>query len=206
MLKKEIEKFIRKGFIVKIQGKPYIRYEGLLSIAEERGLISIETELVQLDMEKHFAQFKCTAKAQIMKDGAPHFDAKGDPVCRTFVSYGDGSSKNINRGVISSFLRVCETRSKARALRDLCGIGMCSVEELPDENAMRVEKKKNGYHPRTDPEFAKFCEAFGGYELLRENIINNFDEDLDQLPKSRIVKLMVAVESGMVQLEIDADR
>ena len=49
-----IEELKRRGFIVTLQRKDFILYTGLIVLAHERGLVSIETEPVQLDFENAF--------------------------------------------------------------------------------------------------------------------------------------------------------
>ena len=196
MEKNQIQKYIEKGYVVIIQGKPFIKYEGLLAIAEKKGLMSIETEMINVDIDKKFAQFKCTATAMLLdKDGNPKLNHLGNIILRKFVGYGDGSPENINRGVISSFLRVCETRAKARTLRDLCGIGMCSVEELPGN------QPQSNYSAKNDKEFLSFCKSVGGYENLKKNLYFNYGEELDLLPKKRILNLIKAINDGSFEID-----
>lgn len=196
MKKEKIQEFMKLGYIVKVQGKPFIRYEGLLLLAEERELISIETEQIELDRKEQFAQFKATAKIPLLIDGKHQFNQLGKLICKTFTSYGDGSPKNINRGVISSFIRVAETRAKARALRDLCGIGMCSVEELPSN------QQEPGYNPRKDEVFLKICNEYGGFEKLRHSMIKSGYPDIDLLPKKRIENLIKALQDGGIVIDV----
>ena len=200
MKKAKIQEFMKLGYIVKVQGKPFIRYEGLLILAEERQLISIETQQIELDRKEQFAQFKATAKIPLLIDGKHQFNQLGKLICKTFTSYGDGSPKNINRGVISSFIRVAETRAKARALRDLCGIGMCSVEELASN------QQEPGYNPRKDKDFVHFCQSYGGVEKLREYMVKSGYPDIDLLPKKRINNLMQAVLDGGIIIDMQANR
>lgn len=200
MQKSKIQEFIKKGFIVKVQGKPFIRYEGLLELAEEKGLFALESELIEIDKKAQFAHFKATAKAPLIIDGKYQFNNLGKVICKTFTSYGDGSPANINRGVISSYIRVSETRAKARALRDLCGIGMCSVEELPSN------EQKPGYNPRQDKKFMSFCSSYGGFDELRKYLMANGYPDIDLLPSARIQGLVNAVNDGAIVIDMDSAR
>lgn len=103
-------------FIVNISGKQFITMAGLLDVAHNKGLESIETDLIISDFEKQTFVFK--AKVKI----------KG----RLFESYGDASPSNVGSLVKLHIIRMAETRAIARALRWSTNIGMCSLEELGD--------------------------------------------------------------------------
>jgi len=107
---------IPKEFIQNIQGKDFVRYEGLLNAFHSNGGSQITTELVSKDKigDDVFFIFKATVTGE-----------KG-----TFDGYGDAYKGNVSAMVVKSLMRMAETRAKARALRDYNNIGMCSVEEL----------------------------------------------------------------------------
>lgn len=115
---------VNKKFIVNLQGKDFILYDGLLDMAHQMGLLSITTEMVQYDGK--VVIFKATAKT----------------ADKSFDGYGDATGENVNKMIAKHMIRMAETRAKARALRDLTNVGMCSVEELggDDEPA-----KKSSY-------------------------------------------------------------
>ena len=121
-----------KKFIVKLQGKEFVTYEGLLDEAHKRGLSCIETEMVQYDGSE------CIFKAIVALNGKDGL--------KTFTGYGDTSASNVNKMIQPHKIRMAETRAKARALRDACNIGMCSVDELGGDSAPKAEVKKGfGY-------------------------------------------------------------
>lgn len=107
---------VNERFIVELQGKKFVTYEGLLDTAHQLGLIKIETELVK--SEENQAIFKATAKTED----------------KTFTGYGDADSTNVNKLIGKHLIRMAETRAKARALRDLTNIGMTAIEELGAED------------------------------------------------------------------------
>ena len=107
----------KQNQITKINNKEYVLFSGLLSIAHQSGLKSIETEIINLDYEKKF----CLVKATI----------NGDRGC--FVAHGDADLTNVSQKLISAFIRMSETRSVARALRFYTGLGMTCFEELPPQ-------------------------------------------------------------------------
>lgn len=106
---------IPKEFIQNIQGKDFVKYEGLLNLFHENGGKEIRTELVQTHLnEETFFVFKAVITG-----------SRG-----TFEGYGDACKANVNPMIVKHMMRMAETRAKARALRDYNNIGMCSVEEL----------------------------------------------------------------------------
>jgi hypothetical protein len=106
-------------FVVQLSGREYPLFAGILAEAHERGLQSIETELIQLPTEEngHVAVVKAVV---MMKDAS------------TFHGYGDASPKNVNPRIATALLRMAETRAKGRALRDAINCGQTMLEELPD--------------------------------------------------------------------------
>jgi hypothetical protein len=99
-----------------IQGKPFVRFEGLLQLAHERGLVSLETTVVSVSLDMAVCQ--ATARFQ---DG------------RTFTDIGDASPDNVAKHLRPHFVRMAATRASARALRRALNIRHCVVEELGEE-------------------------------------------------------------------------
>lgn len=111
---------MKKEFLIDRQGKQFVLYAGLLDLAHESGLVSIQTEAVNVSAD--FALFKAVVTITTAKDGA-----------RTFEGHGDASPANVGRNIAPHFVRMAETRAKARALRDALNIGAASLEELGDD-------------------------------------------------------------------------
>lgn len=107
---------VNKQFIVNLQGKEFVTYEGLLDLAHQTGLKSIETEILQLPTDENGNT--CIVKAVCKTDDAE------------FHGIGDAAPNSVNRMILPHAIRMAETRAKARALRDLTNIGMTAVEEL----------------------------------------------------------------------------
>jgi len=101
--------------IIKISGKDFVTFAGLLDVAHKKGLKSIETELVDKDWEN--VRFIFKAKVTL-KNGS------------TAESYGDATQGNVARLVSAHLMRMAETRAIARALRWVTNIGMTSLEEV----------------------------------------------------------------------------
>jgi hypothetical protein len=105
---------IPKEFVTKLQGKEYITHEGLLLMAHNKGLKSIDTDMVNV-FEDGTIVFKT-----VVTDSEGNF----------FTGYGDANDDNVNKMIAKHKIRMAETRSINRALRLMTGIGMCSVDEL----------------------------------------------------------------------------
>jgi hypothetical protein len=102
--------------VVLIQGKPFVKFAGLLQMAHERGLVALTAEWTFNDAELSLAHAVAT-----FQDG------------RRFAESGDASPANVTRMVTVHFRRVALTRAKARVLRDALGVDLVAVEELADE-------------------------------------------------------------------------
>lgn len=99
-----------------IQGRSYVRFAGLLALAHQQGLLSLETTVVSVNLE--LAVCQATARFQ---DG------------RTFTDIGDADKQNVARHLAPHFVRMAATRAAARALRRALNVGHCAVEELGEE-------------------------------------------------------------------------
>lgn len=110
---------IAQKHYIKLQGKEYVTYPGLLDAAHSAGLLGIETELVQAPRDDNGNTAIATAKVSL--EG------------RVFTGIGDASPASVNKAIAPHIIRMAETRAKARALRDALNIGECSVEELADD-------------------------------------------------------------------------
>jgi hypothetical protein len=102
-------------WIVTIHGKETIRYQGLLAMAHEQGLVSLSARFTSLTESLAVA----TAFAKF-KDGRKFFEA------------GESTPSNVQAGVRAAWARMALTRAKARVLRDALNIGMVSAEELEE--------------------------------------------------------------------------
>jgi len=103
---------INKNYYITISGKEYITHAGLLHIAYEQGIQSIETDLVE---KGETIIFKAIVT---MKNGS------------YFSAYGDANDKNVNKMIMPHKIRMAETRAVSRALRFATNIGTTAAEEL----------------------------------------------------------------------------
>lgn len=121
---------VDKKFIVQLQGKDFVTYEGLLDLAHQKGLQGIKTEIVQFPTTENNNQ--CIFKAIA-------YTEKGQ-----FEGYGDADNSNVNSMIKRHLIRMAETRAKARALRDLTNVGMTAVEEMGGDEEHKQSYKQQG--------------------------------------------------------------
>lgn len=121
-------------FIVKLQGKEFILYNGLVDLAHQEGLVSIDVELIQSPSKDNdmTAIAKAVAKT---KD-------------KEFSDIGDASPGSVSSMLKPHIIRMAATRAKARALRDLTNVGMTAAEEMMDEEDVPKELKQSSYKPK----------------------------------------------------------
>lgn len=117
---------INDKFIVNLQGKSYVTYEGLLDLAHQKNLNSIKVELVQVPSNENNMVAICKATATTDTE--------------IFTDYGDASPQSVNSKILPHLIRMASTRAKARVLRDLTNIGMTAIEELSIENTQEDEQ------------------------------------------------------------------
>jgi hypothetical protein len=120
--------------VVKLQGKEYVLFEGLLEVTHENyKLISMETELIQFPTKEN--EFTAISKATVtVKDGEEY---------KKFQGTGDASPKSVNKMIAPHIIRMAETRALGRAMRFLTGFGTV-FEELGevDFNAGKKDSSK----------------------------------------------------------------
>src|SRR6266852_6730492 len=100
-------------FLTEIHGKMFIKYEGLLTLAHERGLVTLSAHFISVTGD--LALGEATAE---FADG------------KIFKECGDATPANVHPKVKPHFPRMALTRAKARCLRDALNISVCSVEEM----------------------------------------------------------------------------
>ncbi|MGH3088876.1 MAG: hypothetical protein ACRDSJ_16355 [Rubrobacteraceae bacterium] len=107
---------MREEYMIERQGKRFVLYAGLLEEAHNRGLRSIETELLQVPGMEN-------GEVAIVKAVVRTEEGK-------FSGIGDASPENVNRSIAPHLIRMAETRAKARALRDAINVAVTAFEEL----------------------------------------------------------------------------
>jgi hypothetical protein len=101
--------------IVMIQGKPFVRFAGLLNLAHQRGLQSLKVTWSYNDAELSLAHAVAAFPFGVFEES------------------GDATKDNVNKKVAPHFRRCALTRASARCLRLALGLDMVAVEELADE-------------------------------------------------------------------------
>ncbi len=101
--------------IVSIKGKDFITYAGLLKRAHEAGLLSMEITWREVNFELQSAA--CIVRASF-------------PAGKVFDGFGSATPENSGSMVKDHYVELCQTRAKARALRDALNIGTVAEEEL----------------------------------------------------------------------------
>jgi hypothetical protein len=100
-------------FLTEIHGKQFVKYEGLLAMAHEKGLINLSARFISVNND--LALSEATA---VFADG------------KSFSECADATPQNVGPNVRAHYIRISLTRAKARCLRDALNIAVCSVEEL----------------------------------------------------------------------------
>lgn len=161
------------NFIIKLQGRDYVLFEGLLDLAHREGLKKVETTLLQLPAADNGMTAIVRANVEIEKG--------------VFTGIGDASPDSVNRNMQPHIIRLAETRALARALRFAVNIGMTTLEELgdfsaetteiepvePDEIAIDFGKYKNntlGEIRRKDPDYFEWLRVNARSPIIREAI------------------------------------
>lgn len=129
---------MRPEWKVKRGDKEFVLYQGLLDKAHNEGLKSIETKLLQIPSEENNKVAIAVAKVTMYVDGME----------KTFTGYGDAAPNNVAPAMQTCLIRMAETRSKARALRDAVNIGEAAFEELGNEEEDAFPSRGN-YQSRT---------------------------------------------------------
>jgi len=106
-------------FLINIKGKDFVLYAGVLDLATQRGLLKLEVELIQFPSKENGNEAICRAVA-VGKNG------------EVFSDIGDANPTNCHSMIAKHLIRMASTRAKARALRDMCNIGIACLEELSD--------------------------------------------------------------------------
>lgn len=124
-IKKLKPEFAQK-YIVSLQGKEFVLYNGLILLAKEKGLKTFQTRIIDFPRPEndHTAICETTVVGYEVIDG--------EKVEVQYSELGDANAGNCNKMVGKHFIRMAATRSKGRALRDFLGIDAVMFEELGD--------------------------------------------------------------------------
>jgi hypothetical protein len=113
-------------FIVRLKGRPYPVFAGVLDAATRMGLKSLRVTIVQAPTSENGQMAIVTALLE-MEDG------------RIFEDVGDCSVASTTPALAAASLRLASTRAKGRVLRDATNTGATLLEELPDASVGSAE-------------------------------------------------------------------
>ena len=171
MDKQNIEELLREsGGIIRLQGREYVTFRGLLFVAHEAGLESIDVKMASWDPQSKTCIMMATVKG---KRGV-------------FTDVGDASPHNVNKMIANATIRMASTRAQARALRSYLGVGFTSLEELPGDRQTKPEPKpqkvSRPFNYSAAADWAVSQGAFSDFEtaLQRARTILTNDMDTDQ--------------------------
>jgi hypothetical protein len=116
-------------FTKNIDGKDFVLYSGLLDLAHQKGMVSMEVEILQFPTKENGNMAICRAMVE-------------SKLGESFSDVGDADPTNCNYKVAKHLLRMASTRAKARCLRDFTNIGMTCLEELGDLNEVLDDNSK----------------------------------------------------------------
>jgi hypothetical protein len=125
---------LNEQFLITIEGKDFVKYPGLLDLGHQKGISSIEVEILQIPTKEN-GNFAICKAVVVSKLG------------ETFSDIGDANPQNCNSKVAKHLLRMASTRSIARALRSFTNIGMTCLEELGDLKDIAGDNKS--WKPKT---------------------------------------------------------
>ena len=100
-------------YVINLQGKDFVKFEGLLNEFHNNKGESIET----IELESSTPD-------------SPKFKAVVSGEKGTYTGHGDANDDNVNKMISRHKYRMAETRAIARALRWYNNVGECSVDEL----------------------------------------------------------------------------
>mgnify|MGYP001569158325 CR=1 FL=1 len=121
-------------FIVRLKGKDYPTWPGILDAATKAGLRSLTTRVLQVPVSDNGNLAVVMARAEF-EDG------------RVYEDVGDCSPASTSPQLASAALRLASTRAKGRVLRDAINVGMTMYEELPDNGGDPQPEPMDGRQP-----------------------------------------------------------
>ncbi len=149
---------VNEKFIINLQGKQFVTYEGLLDLAHQKDLKSLEVEIIQMPTEENNMTAVCMAIATTEDS--------------MFQDIGDASPSSVNRALVPHLIRMASTRAKARVLRDLTNVGMTAIEEMSDDKVDTVAESYDEYVVSSDPPTERQMETINKLALSMNREVN----------------------------------
>lgn len=118
----------RKQYVTTIKGKEAILSDGLKKIAHIKGIKSLKSNIIQFPNAEN--NNLCIVETELIGyDYNPITDKVEEVV---YKAIGDASPSNCSSMVAAAFVRMAETRSVSRVLKNYTNIGIVAVDELMD--------------------------------------------------------------------------
>jgi len=133
---------LKDSFVKDIKGKQFCLYAGVLYLANQKGLLKLEVELLQFPTKEKGNEAICKAVAGT-KNG------------EVFSDIGDANPGNCTPLIAKHLIRMASTRAKGRCLRDMCNISIACLEELESMDDVIGSGSAKKSTPKRTPTTAK---------------------------------------------------
>lgn len=183
--------------VTQLHGQTYVTYAGLVDLAHQSGLCSIDTTLLQAPSSTNGGVAIVQAKINI--DG------------REYSGLADAGAHNTSRAMQKFAVCMAETRAKARALRDALNVGMVSVEELGATGEAEVQPVDDQAEVPTPPavdtqaafrEIIRSCrQNLNQYKLTDEQKKKLFEQHVKRFDVESAMAFLNALEAGQVDID-----
>ena len=171
MSEEKKELVLKPDFIIKLQGKEYVKYAGVLDLAHQKGIKSLVISCIQFPNSDNGNEAICQAVLE-SNDG------------QIFTDFGDASPKNTNKMIAPHVIRMASTRAKARVLRDFTNVGMTAIEELGDINENEPDVKLPHAKPNVESTKKAWSDNFDKIlDILKKNSKDGSREEMAELWK-----------------------
>ena len=134
----ELSKEFKAKYIIPIKGKDAILADGLKKLAHLKGIKSLKSNIVQFPNQEN--NNLCIVETELVGYDYNPITDKVEEV--TYKAIGDASPNNCTSLVKPAFVRMAETRSIARVLKNYTNVGIVAVDELIETQ----DNNNNGYN------------------------------------------------------------
>jgi hypothetical protein len=192
---------IDNQFIVKLQGKDFALFAGILDAATKAGMTSVVTTPVQIPTPDN-------GRLAVMKARVEFADG------RAFEAIGDASPESVGKMIVPHILRMAETRAIGRALRWALNISVTMREELSgDEEPGPSHQSATNGRPAKHAQQCEYksasgepCKRFltGNQCNTSKRAIGHYvcSEHLTVIQRARAVKAQQAAEIELIEEEL----
>lgn len=125
----------RDNYIINIGKAEAVTAVGLLVLGHEKGMKSLTTKVLELPSKEN--NWTCIVQAELV--GYGHDPITGETIEVTYSAIGDANVGNCGKMVAPSYIRMAETRSVGRVLRNYTNIGMLCSDEVGNSVEIHTE-------------------------------------------------------------------